>query len=210
MAYRSTMAKTNTDTGTAKIEIATRAEISRQIAQLTARRAAVAEQLAAHFEAHGYNEPGPPAPDVVAARQHARVLLNGHAPAFLSEPPTPPVESALRVELAGIDLALKILGSEELAARAVETVAWQETHLAEWKALCANAILAVVRVRALDEQARLLRKSAPSMPRFPLIDCVGVRMLSPDNPLLEMDRVISAAIGAGILTKRDIEKAEKL
>ena len=121
---------TGTDnTTSSNVEVATHAEISRQIAQLGERRRAVTEALAEHFKAHGYNtsEP-PPAPDVLEARSRARVLLNGRAPASPASRQHRRSNRPWKSSCWRSISPSEFLSSEEVRARAVETVAWQEAH----------------------------------------------------------------------------------
>ena len=152
-----------------QIHALTVSEINRQVAIHSARRRQIVEQRASIYAAAQKNGSASDAPiidaDEKAAREHAKKLLNGAAPASLSA-----LESGVTLdkflyrEKRGIDIALKILDDQELVAKAVEAVEWGEAHSAEWRQLAREITLTAVRLDALDARraatARRLSRSA--------------------------------------------------
>src|SRR5450759_548052 len=119
------MATKNTET----IHELTIAEISRQQAILSARlQEIVSERADDYRRAVKAGAPSVFDADELASREHARVLLNGAAPESLSMPLVINRDKMLIREQRGIEIAMKVLASKDLVARAVEAVRWAEEH----------------------------------------------------------------------------------
>src|SRR6516165_10761175 len=138
----------------------TTAEIARQVRVLSDRRQAIVEERAALYSDATKNGGHSSSPlvdaDERAAREHAKALLNGSAPASLFVPPELTRDKVLSREQRGIDLALDILGRQELVTRAADAVLWAEKHGDRWHALCREIVLTAVRLGALEDAAREL------------------------------------------------------
>src|SRR5260221_4904703 len=140
----------------------TTAEISRQVTVLAERDREITNELADRYKNALKN--GGPTPiidaDEAAAREHARSLLNGSAPESLSLAPELNRDKILYREKRGIAIALKILASKDLVARATEAIEWAEAHGDQWRALCRDIVLTAVRLDALEDSARRLLEQA--------------------------------------------------
>ena len=169
-----------------QIHALTVSEINRQVAIHSARRRQIVEQRASIYAAAQKNGSASDAPiidaDEKAAREHAKTLLNGAAPASLSA-----LESGVTLdkflyrEMRGIDIALKILDDQELVAKAVEAVEWGEAqHGAEWRQLARDITLTAVRLDALDRGARQLLAGCPDLlaVQLPMTVIVNSRSIS--------------------------------
>jgi hypothetical protein len=99
--------------------------------------------------------------DERAAREHAKNLLNGAAPANLALPAELSRDKMLYREQRGIDIALKILTNQKLVARAADAVKWAEAHAKRWSALCRELTLTAVKLAALEDSARELLVTTP-------------------------------------------------
>ena len=160
----------NTET----IHALTTAEIGRQVALHGARRAQIVEQRANLYAAALKNGGATNTPvvdaDERAAREHAKALLNGAAPASLSSSPEAGItlDKVLYREQRGIDIVLKILNDKELVARSVEAVEWAEAHRAEWRALAREITLTAIRLDALERSAH---SCSPAVPIFSPCAC---------------------------------------
>jgi hypothetical protein len=196
------MAK-NTET----IHELTTAEISRQQAILAARhREILTERADDYRKAQKPSVPSVFDADELASREHARVLLNGAAPESLSMPLMVNRDKMLIREQRGIEIAMKVLASKDLVARATEAVQWAEDHTDEWRTLCHDAVLAAVRSHALEDMARRLLEQCIDIHavRLPMANIVGGRPLA-DTPISELTE---AALTAGVVTSAEIKKAK--
>jgi hypothetical protein len=197
-------------TNTQEIHTLTTAEIARQVAIHTARRRQIVNERAAMF-ANALKNGGSTESPVVdsderAAREHAKALLNGAAPPSLSLPPEITRDKALFREQRGIDIALRILADESLAARAADAVAWSETHSDQWGALCREIALAAIRLQALENRARELIGQCPDIfaVRLPMTNLIGGRTVA-EIPVSDLT---DAAISEGVITLAEIRKAQ--
>ena len=190
-----------------EIHAITTAEIRRQIEVHRARRAQIIEERAALFGAAGkFTSPAVINEDEKASREHARALLNGHAPKSLSMPPAISRDRILLREERALDLVLKILGDESIAARATEAVAWAEEHGDEWRAVCCQIILTALRLDALECRARNLLEQCVDLHavKLPLANVIGGRPISETS----LSELAERALGAGIITSSAKGKAE--
>ena len=147
--------------------------------------------------------------DERAAREHAKTLLNGAAPASLSSPEADvTLDKLLYREMRGIDIALKILNDKELVAKAVEAVEWGEAHGAEWRQLAREITLTAVRLDALERGARQLLAGCPDLlaVQLPMIVIVNSRSISE----IPLDDLKAAAVAEGITSAGEIRKAENV
>jgi hypothetical protein len=185
----------------------TTAEIARQQAILAARHRDILNERADDYRKS--QKAGAPSvfdADELAAREHARVLLNGAAPESLSMPLAINNDKILIREQRGIEIALKILASKDLVARAAEAVQWAEDHGSEWKTLCRDIVLKAIRLGALEASAqRLLEQCIDvSSISLPMANVIGGRSIS-ETPVSELTE---AALAAGVVTSAEIRKAK--
>src|SRR3954451_20009604 len=193
----------NTDT----IHDLTTAEIARQTAQLVARRQAIIDERAENYK----RAPKTPAaipidPDERAAREHAKYLMNGSAPESLSLPPEISRDRILLREQRGIEIALKILDSKDLVARATEAVQWAEDNGDRWRALCREITLTAIRTATLEENAQRLLSECIDIHsvRLPMANVIGGRPMS-DTSLSDLTEL---ALAAGVVTAPEVKKAK--
>lgn len=197
-----------------EIHALTTAEIGRQIAVHSARRAQIVEQRATLYAAALKNGGAGGAPvldaDEKAALEHARVLLNGAAPASLSSLPEAGIalDKVLYREQRGIDIALKILNDKGLVARSVEAVSWMETHSAEWRALVREITLTAIRLSGLERSAQQLLAGCPDLfaVRLPMTVITNSRSVAE----IPLDDLKAAALAEGIVTNNEIRKSENV
>jgi hypothetical protein len=197
------MATKNTKT----IHELTTAAISRQQAVLAARlREIITERADDYRKAQKAGAPSVFDADELAARDHARVLLNGAAPESLSMPLMVNRDKMLIREQRGIDIAMKVLASKDLVARATEAVRWAEEHADEWRALCREIVLTAVRLDALEANSqRLLERCIDvSAISLPMANKIGGRSIS-ETPVSELTE---AALAAGVVTSAEVRKAK--
>jgi hypothetical protein len=144
--------------------------------------------------------------DEQAAREHARSLLNGSAPESLSLAPELNRDKILYREKRGIAIAMKILASKDLVARATEAVQWAEEHSGEWRALCRDIVLAAVRLAALEDSAQRLIEQCVDIHsvRLPMANVIGGRSIA-ETPTIELAEI---ALAAGVVTPAEIRKAK--
>lgn len=201
-----------------EIHTQTVAEINRQIAQHTEKRGEITKELAAIFAARsngqGIAEIAPP-PLVRATRERAREMLNGSAPDFLKRPVHMTREAELAVDRDAIDMVIKILSKEEVAARATEMVVYAETIAAEWKALCRAIMLTALRLEALEGRAHALRAPLAGTGTFglPMLEFIGTGLsvtagdgFAAADPL---SRPRTEALALGIITRAEIRAIEE-
>lgn len=215
------MATKNTDT----IHELTRAEIVRQLGTLATQRQQIVERRAElYVRVSKAGGSGPALSyDERAARTHAKKLLNGSAPASLEPPPLSEfnfstMDEQLAVEMRGIDIAVKILGSKEVVARAAEAVRWAEENADRWRQLVRETIVAAARLEAVKRASlELLDQCADiSAINLPMSNMVGVdrmRFVGPGwSGSLDVtaDDLIEAGLKEGIITKSDIRKAQDI
>jgi hypothetical protein len=193
------------------IHALTTAEIARQVQMHSARRRAIVEERAAIYanaQKNGWAVESPIVDaDERAAREIAKSLLNGSAPPSLSLPPPITRDRGLDREQRAIDIVLKILGDEHLAARAAEAVEWMETHNDEWRELAREIVLSAVRLDALESRARQLLNSCPDIfaVRLPMALIANNRVS--EIPLGELK---AAAAAEGIVKNTEIRKVENV
>jgi hypothetical protein len=199
------MATKNIDT----IHDLTTAEIGRQVTVLAERDRQITNELADRYKNSQKN--GGPTPiidaDEQAAREHARSLLNGAAPESLSLAPELNRDKILYREKRGIAIALKILASKDLVARAVEAVQWAEDHASEWRTLCHDIVLTAVRLDALEDSARRLLEQCidVSSIRLPMANVIGGRSICETRSISDL---AETALAAGVVTSSEIKKAK--
>jgi hypothetical protein len=185
----------------------TTAEISWQKAILSARYQEILTERADDYRKALKSGPTPVADaDEVAAREHARHLLNGAAPESLSIPPAIARDRILIREQRGIELAMKILSSKDLVARAAEAVQWAEEHANEWRALCRDIVLTAIRLDALEDSARRLLEQCidVSAIRLPMANTIGGRSICETRSISDL---AETALAAGVVTSAEIRKA---
>jgi hypothetical protein len=131
-------------------------------------------------------------------------LLNGSA-ASLSLAQELGHDKVLYREQRGIDLALKILSDQQLAARAAEAVSWAEAHTDQFRSMYREITLAATRIEALERGASELLGQCPDVfaVQLPMMNLVG-RSVS-EIPLADLQE---AALAQGVVTKSEIRKAE--
>jgi hypothetical protein len=207
MGYEMTMPTKNTETDAEAIHALTRAEIGRQIKIHAARRAEIILERAELYGRHGPAMGASPAisDDEKASREHARSLLNGHAPESLSDAPALSRDRILTREQRALDLVLKILNNEEVEARAAEAVLWSEKNADRWRILCREIILVAIRLDALECSARELLDQCvdPFAVRLPLANVIGGRPISETS----LSELTETALREGVITAAERRKA---
>lgn len=202
---------------TLEIHALTTAEIARKQAALAARHREIIDERADDYRKAV--KTGAPTPNVDAderaAREHARSILNGAAPASLSLPPEISREKILLREQRGIEIALKILGDQNLATLAVEAVAWAEKHADQWRQLARETILTAVRLEALEQAAAKLMEGCPDIHAIslPMTHLIGSRYQNIPNAgffAVTPNDLLQAGLDAGFVTNREIEKAKNV
>jgi hypothetical protein len=192
------------------IHALTTAEISRQTAVNVERSRQIVEERRGIYTrgSKGAGNAPPFDDDERGAREHARRLLNGDAPEFLSTDRELEInrDRALLREQRGIDIALKILGSRGLAARAAEAVVWAETNGATWRELCREIVLTVIRLDTLERRAgQLLGQCGDvSAVRLPMINIIGSRAIS-ETPVSDL---AERALAENVITPAEKRKVE--
>jgi hypothetical protein len=146
----------------------------------------------------------------LAARAHAKRLLNGNSP-----PDLVPEDGAANIRLeqhlynerAGVRMAMKILSDKSIEARAVEAVQWLEANRDKWRELSREVIFAAVKLNALTDEVDAFIRSCPDphAVRLPLASwCerpyVGTKIV---------EELTNDAIEAGVVTPADVAKAKK-
>jgi hypothetical protein len=195
-------------TGDSEIHELTVAEIGRQLTVLAERDRQITNELAERYRNTQKN--GGPIPvidsDEQASREHARFLLNGAAPESLSLAPELNRDKILYREKRGIAIAMKILMSKDLVARATEAVVWAEAHGEEWRALCRDITLSAIRLDALEVSARRLLEQCIDIHsiRLPMANKIGGRAIS-GTPIAELTEI---ALAAGVVTSAEVKKAK--
>jgi hypothetical protein len=195
-------------TGNSEIHELTTVEIGRQTTILAARDVEITNELADRYKTSQRN--GGPTPimdaDEQAAREHARSLLNGSAPESLSLAPELNRDKILYREKRGIAIALKILASKDLVARATEAVMWAEAHRDQWTSLCHDITLSAIRLDALEVSARRLLEQCIDVHsiRLPMANKIGGRSIS-GTPIAELTEI---ALAAGVVTAGEVKKAK--
>jgi hypothetical protein len=213
MADNSNMPRSSTISP--EIKRATRAEIARQIAAYETKRRVTVDELAAIHSARskGQTPEIVPPPNVVAARERAAEMLNGHAPDFLKRNPALTREAALIIEQDAIDIILKVLRDNETEARTFEAAQFAADHDEEWRDLCRDILLTAHRFLALEAKAKALRAAAHGPVTLPLGQFIGTQR-SVLNPAWKGADILSlpreAALNAKIITKHDIDEARNV
>jgi hypothetical protein len=202
----------------------TRAEIARQTHALVAEREHIISRRAELYtrSSSGGSSQSPLSVDEKAARAYAKFVLGGAAPASL-EPPASEfdlesMDRQLAAKQRGIEIALKILGDRELVARAAEAVAWAEAHAPQWRHLARETIMAAARLEALERAAadmigRCVDIDAINLPLANLIGTQEMRVVGPGFSgfmPVRPDDLIEAGLQAGIITRREVEKAKNV
>jgi hypothetical protein len=195
-------------TSASEIHELTTAEIGRQTTVIVERDRQITAELAERYK-NALKNGGPPPmidADEQAAREHARSLLNGSAPESLSLAPELNRDKILYREKRGIAIALKILASKDLVARAVEAVRWAEEHDGEWRTLCRDIVLTAVRLNELEDRSqRLLGQCIDvSSIRLPMANVIGGRAIS-ETPISDLTE---RALAAGVVTSAEVKKAK--
>ena len=186
------------------------AEVNRQIRLYSVRlQEIIAERRAICISAQksGINSETPVVDaDERAAREIARGLLNGSAPAFLALPPEISRDKVLYREQRGIEIVLRILNDRQLVTRATAAVCWAEEHGDQWRVLCRDVVLTAMRLEALEQSARDLLAECPDITavRLPM-GLVGGRSVTE----ISVSELTSAALAAGVVTDSEIRKAQK-
>jgi len=186
----------------------TSAEIARQKAPLVARREEIVSERAEIYRSAPKSAAATTTidPDERAAIDHARHLLNGSAPESLSLPPEVNRDRILLREQRGIEIALKILASKDLVARATEAIQWAEENGDGWRALCREIVLTAIKFAALEEKAqRLLEQCVDiSSVRLPMANVIGGRPIS-DTSISDLTEI---ALADGVVTSAEVKKAK--
>jgi hypothetical protein len=190
-----------------EIHALTTAEIARKQATLAARLREIVSERADDYRKAVKSGPSPVFDaDERAARDHARHLLNGAAPESLALPPEIARDRILLREQRGIELAMKILSSKDLVARATEAVQWAEANAERWKSLCRETVLTANKLEALERSAQDLLGQCPDVfaINLPMANAIGGRPIyeTPVNELTE------AALAAGVVTPAEVKKAK--
>jgi hypothetical protein len=196
------------------IHALTTAEIARQVGIHTERRRQIVNQRHSIYSTALKNgttagESLPIDADEKAARAHAKLLLNGAAPAFLSASEMDiTLDKQLYREMRGIDIALKILSDKDLVARAAEAVEWAERHRDEWRNLARETTLTAIKLGALERAAAALLDQCPDIfaVNLPMGNILGGRPISETS----VNELIAAASAAGVVTASEIRKAENV
>jgi hypothetical protein len=183
-------------------------EIGRQLTVLAERDRQITNELADRYKNALKNGGAIPIIDAdeQSAREYARSFLNGAAPQSLSMAPELDRDKILYREKRGIAIATKILASKDLAARAVEAVAWAEENADKWRELCRDVVLTAIRLDALECSARELigRCIDIHSVRLPLGNLIGGRAIS-DTPISDLTE---RALAAGVVTSAEVKKAK--
>ena len=197
-------------TSDSEIHELTTTEMSRQLTVLAARDLQITNELADRYKNALKNGGAIPIIDAdeQAARAHARSLLNGSAPESLSLAPELNRDKILYREKPGIAIAMKILASKDLVARATEAVMWAEAHRDQWQALCRDIVLTAVKLDALEDSARRLLEQCIDIHsiRLPMANKIGGRSIS-GTPIAELTEI---ALAAGVVTAGEIKKAKNV
>jgi hypothetical protein len=199
------MKRTDTDP---EIQALTTAEIARKQAMLSARYQEIVNERADDYRRAVKTGPAPVFDaDERASREHARHLLNGAAPDSLSLPPEISKDRILLREQRGIELAMKILASKDLVARATEAVQWAEENRGEWAELCRAITLTAIKLVALEERAGQLLGQCIDVHsvRLPMGNVIGGRSVCHTNAVSDL---AEAGLAAGVVTLADLKKAK--
>jgi hypothetical protein len=196
-----------------QIHALTAAEIDRQIRIHSERRRQIVAERAAMFSnvlKNGTTNDETPVVDADerAAREHAKNLLNGSAPASLALPAEITRDKMLYREQRGIDITLKVLTDQELLARAAEAVAWAEAHADQWRALCREITLTAIKLAALEHSAReLIGQCGDAFSVcLPMANLIGGRPIS-EMPITDLTE---AALKQSVVTSAEIRKAQNV
>jgi hypothetical protein len=197
---------------TSDIHALTTAEIGRQIRAHSERRQQIVSERAAMY-AHALKNGGtgesPIADaDEIAARLHAKHLLNGSAPESLNLPPEITKDRILLREQRGLDIVLKVLSDKELVGRAADAVAWVEANVGRWRGLCREIVLAAIKLEALEHSARQLLEGCGDLTavRLPMTLISNARSIS-EIPLSDLTE---AALTENVITLSEIRKAKNV
>lgn len=187
------------------------AEIARLTADYERQRRAATEELAGIFASRqaGQPEPAPLSDGDRAARDMARTMLNGWAPADFAMPSPASPEQQLIVRRDAIDLVLGALRSKEAAALAEEGAIWLIAHGSEWRELCRDILLTADRLRALEAKAVAMRQGlGGAVPvTLPLGDFIGTgrSLLGVAWGTDPLSRARTAALAEKVVSARQIE-----
>src|SRR5258706_7742829 len=168
-------------------------------------RAQLVEESASIFNAGTTRSENPVGDDERAASMIAKNLLNGNAPTSLVPPLEVNHDKMLFREQRGIEIALKILDDKDLLAAATEAVIWSEANAERWKTLCADIVLAVNKLEALERSAQELLEQCVDITAIslPMANRIGGRPIS-ETPVNELTE---AALAAGVVTAGEIKRA---
>jgi hypothetical protein len=196
-----------------EVQRLTSAEVSRQIHALDTKRRIVLDELVRIEQAQSDGAPVQRvAPeDVQAARQVAANLLNGHAPASLKEGALSRTRyDQLNIEIKGIDIAIDILQSDQLKAKAAESVQWIEDNQAKWRDLCREIIVTVHRLVALESRAVAMRQEIKTPVSLDMAAWIGGGMSIWDTKPLGgrdwLSRPRQALLDAGIINRAEFRE----
>jgi hypothetical protein len=212
MKYGSIMMMKQTSAASAEIHELTVAEIARQVNALAGRRQQIVNERASTYAHALKNGGGGDSPlvdaDERAAREHAKTLLNGSAPASLSLPPDITRDKVLYREQRGIDIALKILGDKGLVARAAAAVEWAEANADEWRQIARDTVLTAMRLDELERRAASLLDQCIDITavNLPMANLLGGRPIS-ETPVSDL---IEIALAKGVVTPAEIRKAKNV
>jgi hypothetical protein len=201
----------------------TRAEIARQISALVADRAEIAERRRELFarSSTGGGSSSSISVDERAALVYAKARLGGSAPPSL-DPPSELDFSSMDRQLAaqqrGCDIAIKILSDKELAARAAEAVQWAEANLDRWRHLARETIVAAARLEAVERAAAEMIAQCVDVTaiNLPMANMIGIKEMRVAGPgfsgfmPVRPDDLIEAGLQAGLITRREIDKARNV
>jgi hypothetical protein len=181
----------------------TLAEINRQIKNHVERQQQIRVERAAIYANLQKNGTGGDSVvldgDEREAREIAKRLLNGSAPAYLAAPPNVSRDRSLAREYRALEIVVKILTDSEIVARAAEAVVWAEANADRWRALCRDVTLAATRLEALESSARDLIDQCGdiSAVRLPMANIIGSRTVT-ETPLIDLQ---NAAIAEGVVMR---------
>jgi hypothetical protein len=196
---------------TSEIHELTTAEINRQVRMHSDRLRQIKTERAAMYASALKNGTVGETPviddDEKAARQQAKIFLNGSAPESLLPPETSRDKSLYREQRAR-EIVLKILEDKSLVARAADAVAWAEANGDKWRSLCRRIVLMTIELQALEHSAgELLGQCGDIFAiRLPMANIVGGRPVS-ETPLRELTE---AALAEGVITSAEIRKASNV
>lgn len=150
------------------------------------------------------------AEDEMAARQHAKSLLNGIAPGTLLLHTEVDRDRLLGRERRGIEIALKFLNKNEAQTRTAAALAWAKVNDGRYRKVAHDIVLAKVRLQALERAKHDLIAECPDavvvqLPMSSKID--GLEATAFGRMEITVDQIVEAAIAEDIVTKAEVRKA---